>query len=114
MQATLERPHPAFSRPEEQLRPWLDARRTLKLRQHRSASWPTLVVFILVLTIGLATAWWLSPRIDLNLPEVSELANATGFVRSGAAHPMVGYVRDLTDNERSGASCESTDCTISR
>ena len=115
MQATFERAHFPFTQPDEQLRPWLETRRTLKRRPRRSAGWATLLGLILVLTTGLLTGWYVAPRLDVNLSEIAALPDAMGFSRStDTAHPTVGYVPNLTDNERSGALCESTVCISSQ
>ena len=115
VQATVQGAGLAVVQPEQELRPWLETRRTLKLRQRRSAAWPTLVALMLLLTTGFATAWWLSSRVAVDLAGVGSLPYEMGFARSTAApHPMVGYVGDLNRKERSGASCESTACITSQ
>ncbi len=91
----------AAVQPEDQLRPWDESRRTLRLRQRRSASWPALLGLVAVVTIGVVTGLWLGPRLDANLSGVSTLPTALGFVQMNPApHPAVGYVTAISEDER--------------
>jgi hypothetical protein len=73
----------------------------LRGRRSTPAPWPTLLGFVLVLTIGVLTGCWVNSRLNLDLSGVSTLPATLGFTRDVyVPHPTVGYVPSTAD-ERS-------------
>jgi hypothetical protein len=101
-------PYPAIS--PEDVRPWLEIRRTLQRRLNKQRCGVELVGLLLCLAVGLGTAWWAGPRVSVDLTGLSTVPESFGFVRSGhPLRPIVGY-----DSEKTLAPAETSQLSASR
>jgi hypothetical protein len=76
----------------EDVRPWEEVRRSLRLRRGHRSGRNELVGLVLVLAVWLGTAWWATPRVEVELSTLVSLPEELGFVRNGyPPHPLVGY-----------------------
>jgi hypothetical protein len=81
----------------EDVRPWLGVRRGLRHGQRKRTGRVELVGILLVLVVGLGTAWWVSPRISIGVSDLVSMPEDFGFVRNGnPPRRLVGYDSNST------------------
>ena len=76
----------------EDVRPWLEIRRTLQRRHRKQRCRVELVGLLLVVAVGLGTAGWVGPRVSVDLSSLSTVPESFGFVHnSDPPRRLVGY-----------------------
>jgi hypothetical protein len=83
---------------EEDPRPWLEIRRTLRWRERqreRKCTWRSeLIGVLLVLLTSIPAAWWVSSEFPVNLHGVSATLLALAPPRQHPEHRIIGYTGD--------------------
>jgi hypothetical protein len=76
----------------EDVRPWLEIRRTLQRRHCKQRCRVELVGLLLVVAVGLGTARWVGPHVSVDLSSLSTVPESFGFVHnSDPPRMLVGY-----------------------
>lgn len=78
---------------DEDPRPWLEIRRTLKLRQqHGTSRWlPELIVIVFVLLMSVSSAWWAGSKLEPDLSGLTVTIQSLAPPRAQPEHRIVGY-----------------------
>ncbi len=86
----VREPYPAIS--PEDVRPWLEIHRALQRRHSKQSCRVELVGLLLVLVVGLGTAWWVGPRVSVEVSGLKTVPAWFGFVDNGQTpRRLVGY-----------------------